>query len=196
MNAPAKAPARHPSMSAENQLPSWSAKAIHPDCDQGQGTQASFVTTTFSWPGPSEAPGGAALLHISAFGLYRAFINGTRVGADCLTPGWTCYDDRIAFQSYDVSALLRPGENRIDIWLGDGWYRSPMMWGDQAIPNTWGDKIAAFAQIEAGGSVILATDESWQSGLLPITQSGIYWGEDHDARIAPVPSHGVSLLDC
>ncbi len=61
------------------------------------------------------------LLHITAQGLYRAFINGTRVGQDLLTPGWTCYDDRIAYQTYDVTDLLKPGANRIEIWLGDGW---------------------------------------------------------------------------
>ena len=63
----------------------------------GQGTPASFVART----SPSTPVHGDAMLHISAQGLYRAFVNGRRVGQDLLTPGWTCYDDRIAFQSYE-----------------------------------------------------------------------------------------------
>ena len=97
---------------------------IHPLADQGQGTPASFVARDFEL----EAVRGDETLRISALGLYRAFINGKRVGDDLLTPGWTCYDKRIAFQTYPVAGLLRPGANRIEIWLADGWYRSQIMW--------------------------------------------------------------------
>ena len=72
-----------------------------------------------------------------------------RVGDDLLTPGWTCYDDRIAFQTYDVSAHLKAGENEIVIWLGDGWWRSQMMWAQNPIFNCWGDRIGAFAELRA-----------------------------------------------
>ena len=150
-----------------------------------------------SSPLGSTSPEGAApVLHISAQGLYRAFVNGRRVGDDCLTPGWTCYDDRIAYQSYDIASLLVPGENRIEIWLGDGWYRSPMMWRELAIPNCWGDRIAAIAEIVAGRRrSICRTDASWTSGLLPITKSGIYYGEDHDARLETLEAtDGVEVL--
>ena len=167
----------------------WAAQLISPTVDGGEGTQASFVKTTF------QAEGGApAELYVSAYGLYRAFINGQRVGNDCLTPGWTCYDDRVAYQTYDVSDLIVDGENTIEIWLGDGWFRSPLMWGDFAIPNGWGEQIAALAEIKVNDQLICKTDEKWESGLLPITKSGIYWGEDHDARIDLTTRGSVSLL--
>ena len=163
---------------------------IAPGTDRGQGTQASYVARSFDLA----AVTSGTRLHLSAQGLYRAFVNGHRVGSDLLTPGWTCYDDRIAYQSYDVTALLRPGSNRIEIWLGDGWWRSQMMWALNPIYNCWGDRIAAIADLEAGGATLLATDATWVSGLLPVTKSGIYYGEDHDARIAPVDSGGVEVL--
>ncbi len=136
-----------------------------------------------------------AALKISALGLYRAFINGKRVGEDLLTPGWTCYDDRIAYQAYEVSDLLQVGENRIEIWLGDGWYRSQLLWAANPIFNCWGDRVAAIAEIEADGAVLLATDASWKSGFSPVTRNGIYFGEDYDARIVPSAEAGVSLVD-
>ena len=106
---------------------------IAPLADKGQGQAASFVVRNFGFEGVPHS----AVLHISALGLYRCFLNGMRVSEDLLTPGWTCYDDRIAYQSYEVSNLLRPGENRIEIWLADGWYRSPVMWREAAIVNCW-----------------------------------------------------------
>ena len=156
----------------------WHARMVAPLADRGQGTPATFVSKRFSLAHVLPE----TLLHISAQGLYRCFINGERVGQDLLTPGWTCYDDRIAFQSYDIAKHLKVGENKIVVWLGDGWWRSQMMWAQNPIYNCWGDRIGAIAQIDVGKDVVLSTNESWASGTLPITKSGIYYGEDYDAR--------------
>ncbi len=156
----------------------WQAQMIAPVADRGQGTPATFVSKVFSLA--HVAPD--TQLHISAQGLYRCFINGERVGQDLLTPGWTCYDNRIAYQSYDIAKHLKVGDNRIVIWLGDGWWRSQMMWAQSPIYNCWGDRVGTIAQIETGKVLLLGTDETWASGVLPITKSGIYYGEDYDAR--------------
>ena len=158
----------------------WHAAMIAPVCDAGQGTRGSYVARDFTL----EAVPADAVLHITAQGLYVARINGVRVGDDHLTPGWTVYDDRLAYQSYPIGHLLRAGANRIEIRLGDGWWRSQLMWAQAPIFNCWGDTIAALAEIEAGGVVILGTDASWRAGLTEITQNGIYWGESVDARLA------------
>ena len=164
---------------------------IHPLADQGEGKPASFVSREFSL----DAVHGDETLRISALGLYRAFINGKRVGDDQLTPGWTCYDKRIAFQTYPIADLLRPGANRIEVWLADGWYRSQIMWKSEAIFNCWGDKIGALAEIVSGDTVLLQTDASWRSGALPILRSGIYFGEIYDARLEGNPdTAGVEPL--
>lgn len=177
---------------AGNVLPQnvFSAQMIAPGCDAGTGGPGAFVAREFVM----EAVDAGSFLHLSAQGLYRAFLNGQRVGNDLLTPGWTCYDNRIAYQTYDVTALLKPGANRLEIWLGDGWYRSRLMWALNPIPNTWGDRIGAFAELVAGGKTILKTDASWRAGLTPVTGNGIYHGEDYDARIAIADTHGVEVL--
>lgn len=168
----------------------WTAQMIAPDCDAGQGTRASFVSQTFHLDSVS----GDEVLHASAQGLYVAFLNGQRVGNDMLTPGWTVYDDRIAYQSYPVGALLQAGENRLDIWLGDGWWRSQLLWALAPVYNCWGDKVAALAEITAGDRVVVATDTSWRAGPLPITRNGIYYGESHDARLSVAPpTDGVTV---
>jgi alpha-L-rhamnosidase len=168
----------------------WAAQMIAPLADKGVGTPASFVSKSFSLD--RIAPGTS--LVVSAQGVYRCFINGKRVGDDLLTPGWTCYDDRIAFQTYDVTEHLRVGQNDIVIWLGDGWWRSQMMWAQNPIYNCWGDRIGAIAELRSGDDILLKTDEGWKSGTLPITKSGIYYGEDYDARVVPSATAGVEAL--
>jgi alpha-L-rhamnosidase len=169
----------------------WRGQMIAPACDKGQGTRASYVARRFAL----DAVNGDEALLISAQGLYVAYVNGQRVGHDLLTPGWTVYDDRIAFQSYPVADLLQPGENLIEIHLGDGWWRSQLMWAQAPIFNCWGDRIAAIAEIVSGGKTLLATDADWRSGLLPITKNGIYWGEDHDAQLGRTEAtEGVEVL--
>lgn len=179
MNVMGSSPRATVGASNAGQRHAWKAQMIRPLSDAGVGTRQPFLRKTFQAKG-----GGRAVLRISALGLYRAFINGKRVGDDLLTPGWTSYYDRLSYQTYDVGPLLADGDNVIDIWLGDGWYRSQMMWAhEQALFNTWGDRIAAIAEIEADGRMILATDASWSSGLTPVLKSGIYFGETYDARL-------------
>lgn len=171
----------------------WTARMVRPLADQGVGTPASFLRKSFE----IGAVSGAETLRISALGLYRAFINGKRVGEDLLTPGWTAYDKRLSYQTYAVGDLLRPGSNEIEIWLADGWLRSQMMWGGAPIYNAWGEYVAAIAELRADpadATPLLVTDASWQSGELPIRKSGIYFGERVDARVPIAVSAGSAEL--
>ncbi|KAG9722155.1 glycoside hydrolase family 78 protein, partial [Aureobasidium melanogenum] len=61
-----------------------------------------------------------AKLYISAYGVYRVFINGQRVGNDEMAPGWTSYTHRHLYQTHDVRNLLRPGGNVIGIEVAEG----------------------------------------------------------------------------
>ena len=97
----------------------WAASMVRPLCDQGVGKSASFIARAFTL----DRVRGDETLRISALGLYRCFINGKRVGHDLLTPGWTSYDVRLSYQTYAVADLLAASENRIEIWLADGWLR-------------------------------------------------------------------------
>ncbi len=170
----------------------WTARMIAPLCDKGNETPASFVAKEFTL---DSVPQGAELA-ISAHGLYRCYLNGRRVGNDLLTPGLTNYDNRLAYQVYPVAELLVPGANRIEIWLGDGWFRGQFARDARAVYNCWGSHIAAIAELAADGKTLLATDESWRAGNLPIRKNGIYFGEIYDARVPlHVETDGVRAID-
>ena len=41
---------------------------------------------------------------------------------DWFAPGWTDYRKRVPYRGYDVTALVRAGENALGVVLADGWY--------------------------------------------------------------------------
>lgn len=129
----------------------------------------------------------SARLYATAHGVYEAEINGRRVGLDALNPGWTVYSERLRVHAYDVTALLRDGENVIGAWLGDGWYRGRLGFTHHGHTfDLYGDDLSFIAQLEithADGSVTtIATDGSWEAHPSPILRSGLYDGEVYDAR--------------
>lgn len=127
-----------------------------------------------------------ARLYATAHGLYDAEINGTRVGTDTLSPGWTAYRERLRYYTYDVTELLTTGDNALGAWLGDGWYRGRLGWRG-GFRNVFGSDLSFLAQLEItysdGRREVIPTDETWRAERSPILRSGIYDGEDYDARL-------------
>ena len=126
-----------------------------------------------------------ARAYVTGLGLYELEINGQRVGDQVLTPGWTSYDHRVQYQTYDVTTLLQEGANAVGVTLGDGWYRGYMGFEDQR--NLYGERALLLLQIHAsyadGREQIIGSDESWKASTGPILLSEIYHGETYDARL-------------
>lgn len=86
------------------------AKWINPElaCDPAVHKPASYLKTLFS-----VEKMGKARLYITCHGLYEAFINGKRVGDFVLAPGTYTYDKKLAYQTYDVTGLVKEGRNQV-----------------------------------------------------------------------------------
>jgi alpha-L-rhamnosidase len=127
-----------------------------------------------------------ARLYISSLGLYTVEVNGERVGDLVLTPGWTSFQGRVQYQTYDVTSLLRVGENAIGITLADGWYRA-FRPNSQDQSEFGKESLDVIAQLEFryadGSRETVVTDDSWKSSTGPIRRSSIYHGETYDARL-------------
>ena len=89
-----------------------------------------------------------ARLYVTALGLHHVTINGQPVSADLLAPGWTTYRHRLLADTYDVTALLRTGDNVIGAVLGDGWYRGRLGWEPGHDRCHYGDEVGLIAQLE------------------------------------------------
>lgn len=134
-----------------------------------------------------------ARLYVTALGLYEVYLNGTRVGDFVLAPGSYDYEKHLAYQTYDVTGLLREGTNTLEVILGDGWYRSVS--GVDGDRNLYGTETALLLQLEADGQVICATDESWlasQAG--PLRENDMQQGEVYDGRIRQITDYHEAKL--
>lgn len=126
--------------------------------------------------------------YITSLGMYEAQINGKRVGDAYYTPGWTSYNKRLQYQTYDVTNLVKSGKNAISVTIGDGWYRGNQG-GDEKVSARYGAHTALLFQMSIvyyDGSVeIINTDESWKTSSGAIKSSNLYNGEIIDYRLAP-----------
>jgi alpha-L-rhamnosidase len=131
----------------------------------------------------SQKPVAAARLFVTALGLYEMHINGQRVGDHILAPEWTDYSKRLRYQVYDVTGLLKPGQNALAALLANGWYSGHI--GNGAFEK-FGYVPALFAQLEvtyADGTVQrIITDPTWKVHESPILASDFMLGESYDAR--------------
>jgi alpha-L-rhamnosidase len=133
-----------------------------------------------------EGAPASARLHVTALGLHDVRINGLRVSADLLAPGWTPYRHRLLVDSYDVTGFLRAGENVIAAALGDGWYRGRLGFHPGRDRCTYGTEVALLAQLELtgedGSRRVVATDGEWQASTGAIRAADLYDGATVDLR--------------
>jgi len=125
-----------------------------------------------------------AILYASARGLFECYLNGQRVSEDLFAPEWTDYAKRIQYRTYDVTPIIRPGDNALGVILGDGWYSGYVGW--QETRARYGLQNSLMLQLEIelvdGQRLTVYTDESWRCSAGPILCSDFMMGETYDAR--------------
>lgn len=154
-------------------------------------TPAKYLRKEFETPAVKRA-----ILHATALGVFNVELNGSRVSDERLAPGWSAYQKRIHSRSYDVTALLKEGNNALGATLADGWYAGYVAYGllteqEGLVPGingryNYGIAPAVRLQLELelndGTQRIVATDTSWKTSTGPILESDILMGESYDAR--------------
>ncbi|MEU6537175.1 family 78 glycoside hydrolase catalytic domain [Streptomyces sp. NPDC047000] len=129
-------------------------------------------------------PVRAARLHITAHGVYEAFLNGSRVGDAELTPGFTAYRSRLQVQTHDVTDLLHHGGNAVGTVLSDGWFRGRHGFTREA--DGFGTRTALLAQLTVthpdGTATVLGTGPGWRSTPGAVTAADLMDGQTTDLR--------------
>jgi alpha-L-rhamnosidase len=142
-----------------------------------------------------DSPVKSARLYATALGTYELYLNGPPVSAPrevWMAPGWTDYRERVLYQTYDVTKLVKNGTNAMWALLAPGWYSTSLEWLQQ--PNNYGDTPPAFrAQLriehEDGSIEWVATDASWKADTSYILHSELYDGEKQDLRRRAFRNH-------
>ena len=137
-----------------------------------------------------------ARVYASAHGVFQLELNGARVGDDELAPGWTAYESRLRYATYDVTRMLQPGSNAIGAGLGDGWWRGYLGWDGRR--ELYGAELGAIVQLEIdyadGQRDIVGSGPDWVSSEGPIRSSDLYNGEEFDARLT-IPGWSTASFD-
>lgn len=157
----------------------WQAKWIEPEdrVDRSVKKPVPYLRRSFTVkPGLSRAR-----IYSSAHGLYEQWINGEPVTEDKFKPGLTSYYYRIQYQAYDITKLLKTGENVLSAALGDGWWRGSV------VKNNFGYRLAFLTQIELyygdGSHEIIGSDERFVTKTGGFLSSDMVDGDVFDARI-------------
>lgn len=172
----------------------WNAQWIKASCDLGE------VCPLFSKQFTCSKKLKKATLHITALGVYEATLNRIRVGSFVLAPGWTSYQKRLQYQSYEVTDLLST-ENTIEVMVGKGWYRSPIPgFGNSKVQHELQQNPAGLlAQLELcyddGSIEYISSDETWQFSESKVRFSEIYDGEEYDASFPVAPLVSCQCFD-
>jgi len=129
----------------------------------------------------------SARLYICGMGYYELHCNGQRVGDHILDPGYTRYDRRALYVTYDVTKLLRSGDNAIGVILGTGWenVHTRAVWYFDKAPWRAAPKVRAELRVLYTNGVRedITTDKRWKCATGPIVFDSIYGGESYDARL-------------
>lgn len=127
-----------------------------------------------------------AMIYQTAHGLYEFYINGSLGTDEKFKPGFTSYYHRLQYQTYDITYLLKKGENVWSVVLADGWWRGVT---GGTVTNNFGYKLAFVGQIEIeyeNGSVqIVSSDMSFKCGEGGLLASDMQMGEIYDAAKEP-----------
>lgn len=139
-----------------------------------------------------------ARLYATAYGCYQVYINGRRPDDREFAPEHTVYRKLLYYQTYDVTELLRKGDNECAFYVGDGWYRCP-----QSEPILDEGKEhwlpAALFQMEItyedGTKERIATDGSETCSTGSVLFSDLFLGEKQDARLKESMPKPVAVKD-
>lgn len=134
-----------------------------------------------------------ARLYILGTGLYEVGLNGKKAGEEYLMPGYHSYDCFMEYQTLDVTDALKEGENRIEILLGEGWYKGRFGFDDHddTYHDLYGNRKKAIAELyveyEDGKTKCIRTDDTWKAYASTILENSIYDGENRDDTCADMP---------
>jgi alpha-L-rhamnosidase len=167
----------------------WTMGLLAPEDWKGIWIAAPGATETLLLRHEFEVKPGLrrAVVCVCGLGQYELTLDGTRVGDDRFTPGWTDYDKTALYDTYDVTALLHAGRNAAGLFLGNGMYSVVRRNRFAKFTGSFGPLRAILhLRLEyADGSVVfVGTDDTWRTHAGPDTSCSIYSGEDYDARRA------------
>jgi alpha-L-rhamnosidase len=140
----------------------------------------------------------SARAYVTGLGYFEFYVNGKKAGDDVLVPNQTNYGKRpglmnnpiplednfreykVFYLAYDLTELIRNGDNAIGAILGNGFYNAPINWTESyGTPRFLGQVHIKYTD---GSEDVIVSDQSWKAAKSPIIMDLIFDGEHYDAR--------------
>jgi hypothetical protein len=130
------------------------------------------------------APVASGVLHLTAGGIYRAWLNGVPAARASCCPGFTDYRLRIPYETYDVTGLLQRGENVLTAEVADGWWSGYL--GFTGVRGQFGElpvlRAVLDVRCEDGSRHLLRTGRSGAGGSGQVVAADLQRGQVLDLR--------------
>ena len=127
----------------------------------------------------------AADLKICGLGFYRLWINGREITKGSFAPYISNPDDRMYFDTYDLTPCLQPGENVLGVLLGNGFQNDfgGAVWDFDKAPWRSAPKLAIeFCAVGSEETLSFHADGHFLTHPSPILFDEYRLGEIYDAR--------------
>jgi alpha-L-rhamnosidase len=177
----------------------WKAKWIGDREDIYPDSTLTFPAPYFRKEFVAKKPIKNAMAYVCGLGFYEMYLNGKKVGDQVLAPAVTNYDkrslkkllyhyddqstQRVFYNAFDVTGMLKMEDNVIGAILGNGWYNQR----DRIVEgHMWYDTPKMILQIEIeykdNTKETIVSDHSWKTATGPLLHDAIFTGEIYDAR--------------
>ena len=129
-----------------------------------------------------------ARVYASALGVFSMKINGKTVTDAVLEPGESEFEKSVLYSTYDVTDLLRNGNNSIIAQVAGGIYNIEYLDGRFSKGEVKNNGQTALIgelliEYEDGTTENIVTDETWKTTKSATIGSNWWGGEDYDARL-------------
>ena len=161
----------------------------------GGWAETPMLRTTFEVERADLAPVAghsvAFSLRVVSLGYHEVYLNGTRVGDWVLQPVVSQLDRRALEVTYDITDLVREGDNELMLWLGQGWgriYGTPAVARVEVESEKWKAESDATQNGDSPLSTFRFPLSAWEASSSPYSYTGSwqplqFGGERYDARV-------------
>jgi len=126
----------------------------------------------------------SAEISVCGLGYGYYYINGKPVSEDLFTAPVSNYTKTLWYNRYDVTSLLKKGENTIAVMCGNGWYNEGIetVWHYETA--IWRDNPKFICTLSVNGKECISSDSTWKCNLnSPVIYNQLRSGEHFDSRL-------------
>ena len=130
-------------------------------------------------------------LRVVSLGYHEVYVNDIMVGDKELQPAVSQLDRRALEVTYDITDLVREGDNELMLWLGQGWgriYGTPAVAWVEVESEKWKAESDATQNGDSPLSTFRFPLSAWETSPSPYSYTGSwqplqFGGERYDARV-------------